>query len=253
MTNFTTTGVALHQWPRTLKPTEVTLHLGYNTSTFTSPFTRTTQTVSLPGAMHELAFNMPALKQDQQRDARAFVATLRGQAGRFIFPVYGTCRYAPPAMYSAERVTVIPLTADITTITADTTLVTADATHTQYETTFTATSCPDSVTIIGTLWLNSNRAPLQVGGWISWDDATGWRHLHIITDMAHDVESGDCTLTVEPPMRALPTPATPMHVHSPSGVFRLTGDGEGALRQAGPFASATINAIQAFPLQVTVL
>lgn len=251
MADFTTSGVPLHAWPRTLRPSDVTLHLGYNTSTFTSPFTRTTQTTELPGALHELAFSLPALGAAQQREARAFVATLRGQAGRFVFPVYGTCRYAPAAMYAAERVTIIPLTADCDTITADSTLITADATTVQYETTFGVTDCPDSVTINGTLWLNSNRAPLQVGGWLSWDDETGWRHLHIVTGMTHDATTGDCTLTVEPPMRAQPTAETPIHVHAPSGVFRLTGDGEGALRQAGPLASTTISAVQAFPLQVT--
>jgi len=250
MADFTTSGVPLHRWPADLKPSEITLHLGFSTSTFTSPFSRTTQTTELPGALHDLAFALPALNADQQRTARAFVATLRGQAGRFVFPAY-ECRYAPPAMYAAERTTIIPFTADFATITADTTLHTADATTVRYETTFTVTACPDSVTITGTLWLNSNRAPLQVGGWISWDDATGWRHLHIVTTMTHDATTGDCTLTVEPPMRAQPTDETPMHVHAPGGVFRLTSDGEGALRRAGRLASTTISAQQAFPVQVT--
>jgi len=246
--DFTTSGVPIYRWPSDLKPSEITLHLGFNTSTFTSPFTRTTQTLELPGALHELSFSLPVLNAAKQNTARAFLAQLRGQAGRFIFPAYG-CRYSPPAMYASERTTVIPLTVDSTQITADSTMHTADETEITYESMFTVTSCPDSVTIVGTLWLNSGKAPLQIGGYISWDDATGWRHLHVITEM---VVSGSCTLTVEPPMRELPTPSTPMHIHSPSGVFRLTSDGEGALRNVGKFSSTTVNAQQAFPIQVTV-
>jgi len=248
MADYTTTGVAIHQWPNTIKPAEVTLHLRYNTSTFTSPFTRTSQTTELPGALFELAATVPSLSPDAVRAARAFVATLRGMAGRFVFPAYA-CRYAPPAMSQPERVTIIGLTADTDTITADTTLHTTDATTVTYETQYTVTACPDSTTITGTLWLNSNRAPLQVGGYISWDDATGWRHLHIVTAMA--TADGVTTLTVEPPMRAQPTDDTPMHVHAPSGVMMLTSDGEGALRQAGANWVMTVSAVQAFPLQVT--
>ena len=53
------------------------------------------------------------------------------------------------------------------------------------------------------------RAPLQVGSYISWDDASGWRHLHTVTAMTHTVSTGAAVLTVAPPMRALPT----QHAH----------------------------------------
>lgn len=250
MADFTTTGVALHAWPTLIKPSEITLHLRYNTSAFTSPFTRTTQTTELPGALFEVSASVPSMSPEAVRAARAFVATLRGMAGRFVFPAYA-CRYAPPAMGQPERVTVIGLTADTDTITADTTLFTADETTVVYETQFTVSTTPSANTITGTLWLNSSRAPLQVGGFISWDDATGWRHLHIVTAMATNTDTLVTALTVEPPMRALPTTETPMHVHAPSGVMMLTADGEGALRQAGNTWGMTLSAVQAFPLQVT--
>lgn len=250
MADYTTAGVPLHRWPRTIKPSEITLHLRFNTSSFSSPFTRTTQTTELPGALHQVEAGFPSVKKTQVGELRAFFATLRGSAGRFIFPAYA-CRYEPPAMYAAERVTLIPLTADDTHITADTTLVTADATRITYEAQFGVSSCPNSVTIIGTLWLNSRRAPLAVGSYLSWDDATGWRHLHVVTALEHDATTGAATMTVEPPMRAQPTPSTPMHVHAPSGVFMLTDDGQGALRLAATLASFNLSAVQAFPLQVS--
>lgn len=249
--SFTTLGVPIHQWPAQVKPAEVSMHLRFNTSTFTSPFTRTTQTTELPGALHEAEASFPALRPALVPTVRAFISTLRGQAGRFYFPAY-TCRYTPPAMYAAERVTLLPLTADNTFITADSTLITADATHIAMEPLFTVSRCPDAVTIVGTLWLNSRRTPLQPGSWISWDDATGWRQLHQVVSMEHNVTTGAATLQVEPPMRELPTPATPMHVYAPSGVFKLVDDGQGALRQAGRQASFTIALQEAPPVQVVV-
>jgi hypothetical protein len=182
---------------------------------------------------------------------RAFFGKLRGGAGRFYFPAY-PCRYAPPAMYQPERVTIIPLTADSGTITADTTLITADATTIQFETTFGVSTCPDNETIVGTLWLNSRRAPLEVGGYISWDDASGTRHLHLLVGLEHNTGTGLATLTVEPPMRDVPTPATPMHVHAPSAILGLVDDGQGALREAARLSTFTLEAVQRFPLNITV-
>jgi hypothetical protein len=248
-TTYTTTGVPVLAWPAQVKPSEFTPHLRFNTSGFTSPYTRTTQTTELPGALWEIEANFPPLKSTQVPAMRALFASLRGQAGRFHFPVYA-CRYAPPAMYGVERITLLPLTADNTYITADTTTITADATHVQMEPVFGVSACPDAVTIVGTLWLNSRRAPLQVGSWISWDDATGWRQLHIVTGLNHNATTGAATLTVEPPMRALPTPATPMHVYAPSAIFKLVDDGQGALRQAGRLTSFTLAIQQAHPVQV---
>lgn len=250
MPDFTTLGVPVHHWPRLVKPADVTLHLRFNTATFTSPYTGTSQTTELPGALHQLDAAFPAVAPARVGELRAFIASLRGGAGRFIFPAVA-CRYAPRALGAPLRVTVIPLTADDDHITADNTHITADATTVQLEAVFTATTCPDDFTIVGTLWLNSQRAPLQVGAPISWDDATGWRHLHTVVAMEHDRTTGACTLTVEPPMRERPTPSTPIDVHAPSGIFRLADDGQGALRQAGRTTSFTVSAVQAFPIAVS--
>lgn len=245
----TAQGTPVHHWPRMLKPTEITLHLRFNTSTFTSPYTGSSQTQSLPGALHQLEAAFPPVGKERVGEFRAFLASLQGGAGRFVFPAIA-CRYAPPRLYAAERTTIVPLTADDDHITTDSTHITADATQVQLETVFTVSACPDANTIAGTLWLNSRRAPLEVGSPISWDDADGWRHLHTVTALDHNTTTGAATLTVQPPMRALPTPATPMHVHAPSGIFRLADDGQGALRQAGRLSSFTVAGVQAFPIQV---
>ncbi len=250
MPDFTTLGVPVHHWPRMVKPSDITLHLRFNTATFTSPFSGNSQTTELPGALHQLEAGFPAVPAKEVPGFRAFLAGLRGGAGRFIFPAIA-CRYAPRALGAPLRVTVIPLTVDDTHITADSTHITCDATTVQLEAVFTAGSCPDDFTIVGTLWMNSHRAPLQVGSPISWDDATGWRHLHTVVAMDHNATTGACTLTLEPPMRERPTPATPIDVHAPSGIFRLADDGQGALRQAGRTTSFSISAVQAFPISVS--
>lgn len=252
MPDFTTLGVPVHHWPRLVKASEITLHLQYNTATFTSPYTRTSQTTELPGALHQVEASFPAVVAAHVGELRAFFASLRGGAGRFIFPAL-PCRYAPRALGAPLRVTVLPLTVDDAHITADDTHITADATTVPLEAVFTASTCPDDNTIVGTLWLNSQRAPLQVGSPVSWDDATHWRHLHTVVAMEHNRTTGACTLTVEPPMRERPTPSTPIDVHAPSGIFRLTDDGQGALRQAGRTTSFTVSAVQAFPISISVV
>ena len=250
-TTYTARGLPIQPWPQGVKPTDISLNILAYTGRFTSPFTRTTQTVAWPGALVMLEAAFPPLRPVAVLDGfEAFIARLRGGAGRFLFPAYA-CRYSPPAIGQPERVTILPLTADNTYITADSTLVTADATQIQMESVFTVSACPNAVTIVGTLWFNSQRHPVGINSWISWDDATGWPHLHKIVDLVHDATTGGATLTVEPPMRALPTPSTPMHVHAPSGVFQLTDDAQGHSRRAGRLTSFSLSAQQSFPVVVT--
>lgn len=250
MPSFTTLGTPVYHWPVLVKPSEVTLHLRFNSTSFTSPYTGNTQTTSLPGALHQLEAGFPPVPAALVGDLRAFIAQLQGGAGRFVFPALG-CRYAPRSLGAPLRVTVLALTADNTTVTADRTDLTADATTVPLETVFTVSTCPDDFTLVGTLWLGSARAPLRVGSPISWDDSDNWRHLHTVVGMVRNATTGTTTLQVQPPMRYRPTPATPIDVHAPSGIFRLSDDGQGTLRQAGRFASFGLAAVQAFPLSVT--
>lgn len=252
LTTYTTAGaVPVLAWPRGLRASDATLHLWYSTSRFTSPFSRTTQTTELPGALFQLEASFPSVKKTQVGELRAFFASLRGSAGRFIFPTY-PCRYAPPPIYGAERITLLPFTCDDGYITCDSTLHTCDSTQIQMETAFTVSTCPDPETIVGTLWLNSKRYPLELGSYISWDDAEGTRHQHIVTALVHNTGTGAATLTVEPPMRALPTALTPMHVHAPSAIYLLADDGQGALRQAATMASFQLAATQWLPISIGV-
>jgi hypothetical protein len=250
MTTYTARGLPVQSLPTWLKPTDVALNINAHTSVFSSPFTRTTQTVDLPGALFSYEATFPPITRPEHiNDLRAASARSRGRAGRWLLPAYA-CRYAPPLAGLPERNTPLDLTADNTYITADTTLIKASATRVQMESVFTVASAPDNVTLIGTLWLNSRRHPLTLGSYIAWDDADDWRHLHIVVDMVHDVTTGDATLTLEPPMRALPGPSTPIHVHAPAGIFQLTDDVAADLRQSGRMVSFSLSAVQSFPLEV---
>lgn len=253
MATYTARGLQVQTLPVFLKPAEIALNIRAHTSVFSSPFTRTTQTVSLPGAMWMVEASFPPIsKDDKVHELRAWSARLRGRAGRFLFPAY-CCRYAPPLAGLPERVTWLPLTADNADghISADNTTISADATRVQMETVFTVTSSPDNTTLTGVLWFNSRRYPLTIGSYIAWDDADDWRHLHMVVGMEHDVHTGVATLEVEPPMREQPTPLTPIHVHAPAGIFQLTEDAAADLRQAGRMVSFNLTAMQSFPLEVT--
>lgn len=247
-------------WPITLhRPADgIRPHLHFNTQTFVSPFTRNTQTAQWPGALWNAEAAFPPI--DGQRGAvakqlHAFITSLRGGGGRFVFPAY-TCRYAPPEPLQPERVTLIPFTADTANVRADSTRYTADRTRWQYETVFNVTSCPDVLTIEGVLLLNSGKAPLEVGSFISWDEAAAGtfvdRHMHQVIAMSYTPTTGAAVLTVEPAMTHLPTPATPMHVHAPSAVYRMVDDAQAVLRKAGSQVSFGFTAVQSRPIKLVV-
>jgi hypothetical protein len=248
---YTARGLQVQRLPGWLKPADIALNIMAHTSVFASPFTRTTQTVDLPGALfaYEASF-APIYNPDQIKELRAVSARSRGRAGRWLLPAY-SCRYAPPLAGLPERLTWLDLRADNTVITADSTLIRADATRVQMETVFIFAGATSSTRMGGYLYFNSRRHPLEVGGFIAFDDATGWRHLHIVVDIDHNVTTGQAWVVVEPPLRVLPTPTTPMHVHAPAGIFQLTEDAAADVRQQGRMVSFSLSALQSFPLEVT--
>ncbi len=243
-------------WPHTVRPNSVTLYPQANVSAFVSPFTRTVQTAELPGALFQLQATFPPLKEAAAGEARALIARLRGRAGRFYFPV-SRCSFAVPEAYRGERVIRIALTADQTGVTADRTDITIDATQIQLESLFVPDDAGSSAAtrLPGTLYIHSHQRPLKVGQYVSWDDADGWRHLHLVVGLEWvNRATGQIVLTLEPPMRARPTSGTPVHITYPSGVFMFTADDIGQLTMgAGRLHTGlTLSAQQAFPLSITV-
>jgi len=54
-----------------------------NTQTFRSPLDGTVQTIELPGARWRASYRLPPMKRPQAAAWQAFLAALKGQAGRF--------------------------------------------------------------------------------------------------------------------------------------------------------------------------
>jgi hypothetical protein len=253
MTVFTSS-TPPQKWPAELKPSSMALNQQSNTSRFSSPFTRTSQTQELPGGLFKLSADFPIVFGAKVGIARAWAAKLRGAAGRFYWPANGRDFNILDAN-AAQLIRWVPFSADLTVIKCDSTTVTIDADKIIYDPIFTPDGLSDDATAItGTLWLNSDRNPLEVGCFISFDDADEWRHLHIVVDIEHDPLSGAATLTVEPPMRAMPTSGTPIHTINPSGIFAAVNDDQLNLNhRPGSYAEmASLDAVQAFPLKVAV-
>lgn len=246
------TSQPVHAWPAILKPSDMTLQLQFHTSSFTSPFTRTSQTQALPGALFRLTATFPPSIGSKTDQTRAWMAKLRGATGRFYWPANGI-DFNIPSAYAAETVHFVGLDVSTIDVTSDRTDITIDATQIAYWPVFTPDGeSQDRTRITGTLWLNSNRVPLKPGAYVSFDDAEGWRHLHVVVDLIMGEGSSPDVIVVEPPMRAQPTSSTAIHVRNPSGIFRLNDDDQGAIRQSAGMIGAlgTVEATQAFPLRV---
>lgn len=257
MTISFSTVQSVKPWPVGLRPNLVTLHLQSRTSVFTSPFTPGFQTQEMPGQVFNLSLGLPPFQTAQAQQVRAFLASLRGQAGRFYFPVnwYGT---AVPAPYQGEALNTIPITVDRTNLRADRTDVTVDADSFYYESIFTPNGGgTDPNELTGTLWINSGDCPLEVGSYLSFDDPTlpqvsgPHRSLHIVIEM---VTTGiTTTLTLEPPMLVQPTASTPIHIRNASGMFRLASDSEGVMTQRpGLVYETSFSATQHTPITFAI-
>ena len=72
-------------WPTLTRsaPAEMEWALVANTQTFTSPLTNSVQTVELPGARWRVDFTLRNLDEADTAVLQAFLAQLRGRAGRF--------------------------------------------------------------------------------------------------------------------------------------------------------------------------
>lgn len=246
-----TTSQPIRPWPAGVCPSEMTLQLQAHTSRFSSPFTRTTQTQELPGGLFRLILSFPPIQGEQIDMARAWFARLRGAAGRFYWPANGT-DFRIPSAYASEQLTFTRLDVSTTRITVDRTDITIDADLVALEPVFTPDGLStDRTRITGTLWLNSNQKPLRAGGYVSFDDADGWRHLHVVVEVILSAVGPD-VIVIEPPMRYMPTSSTAIHVINPSGVFALNDDDQGALSlEPGGFGRvATVEATQALPIRV---
>ncbi len=156
-----------------------------NTQIFESPLNRTLQTLELPGARWVVEMEFNGISAADGRTLKAFMAKLRGMAGRFY---YGDYSHKAPAGSAAG-----------------TPLVNG------------ASQSGGSLVTDG--W-DANQANLLLPG-----DYVGINgELKIITETIASDADGNATLVFEPPMRTSPADNTAVVTQFPKCTFRLQDD-----------------------------
>lgn len=176
-------------FPTIRRPSGASYRLRGNTQSHRSPLDGTEQTLEMPGAVWELTASWESLGTDDQRVLAAFLADLRGGAGRFTYS---------PAVWAPRRATG-----------GGTPLVNGGG---------------QSGKQLATDGWASGVQVARAGDWLSFDDTSGRRRLHMVTADAMSDASGQATLSISPPIRRSPLNDAALDVTTPSGVFRLPSD-----------------------------
>lgn len=214
-------------WPTGVEPRTRTLHRTGKSSAHVSPLNRATQTQELVGGVWKCSAEFPPLNDAEQRKMRVFTAKLRGSAGYFYFPAESTVA-AIPAQPPGQG--------------------------------------PDIVAEGPRLALQSAPRVLESQGWdaapgrlliakgehISYDDATGWRRLHVVVEDCYAQPGGLASMKVEPPVRHAVVPGGRLHLECPCGIFKLATEEEGAITQSPRSGEMSISMVEAFPPRVVV-
>jgi hypothetical protein len=185
-----------------LGPTGMQLSLRGNTqSGGRSPFDGTEQTLELPGAawVATLTFRLSSSEQPphggQAQVLEAFLASLRGRAGRFT--------WAPPRRRRGVAQTI-----------------------SGGQAARQISGAGQSGSAIVTAGWPANTANLYLpGDSIGWLDPTGRAQMHLVTAAAGSTSAGVCTVAISPPIRRSPGSATPL-LAAPSPVWRLAQDAQ---------------------------
>lgn len=176
-------------FPTIRRPSGASYRLRGNTQTHRSPLDGTTQTLEMPGAVWELTVSWENLSGDDQRVLAAFLAQLRGAAGRF---------YYSPAAWQPRRATG-----------GGTPLING--------------ASQSGASLVTDGWSASVQV-MRAGDWLSYDDTSGRRRLHMVTADVSSNGSGQTTLAITPPIRRAAADNAAVEVAAPSGVFRLPDD-----------------------------
>lgn len=231
------------EWPAEICPRTMKLHLVANTSAFVSPFNRNTQTQELPGQRWEAEVTLPLLIGNKQRIWRAWLAQLRGQAGRFYF--------GPSASMAGSTGGTISITCDSTLFTCDETWITCDNNGRQFQPPYGdgVYLSGDGTSILTEGW-DDRFSPIDVlgvGDFFSVELANGKRSLHLVTEPVEVDSDGLATINFEPPLRSAPAPGAPINYLNPSCIFRLASDAEGApTYEPGVYANSSVVLIEDF-------
>ena len=186
-------------------PATFDMGLVSNTMTFTSPLSASVQTIEMPAMRWRFSFSMQDLDAADAGLIQAFLAQLRGQAGRFTM-------YDLSAPYTRGVITGSPVVNG------------AGQTGTSL-----ATSGWDLVTP-GNLEIGDK---FSVGG-----------ELKIVTSAAISDGAGMMTINFEPPLRTAPTNGSAINFWQPTAIFKLTSDDNGWSVKAPYLTTVNIQGIE---------
>lgn len=190
-------------------PTMVVFSLVPNTQAFTSPLNGSVQTLELPGARWQFSIQYPGtLDQADRLALKAFLAKLRGAAGRFY--MWDHSHKAP-----AGAATGVPVVSG-------------------------AGQAGGTLNTSG--WTPSVTGILKAGDYFQ----VG-QELKILTANANSDGSGNATLTFESPLRAAPANGASIITTRASAIFMLKDDQQDQFQVApGQWSSITIEGVEAF-------
>ena len=194
------------------EPSKVEFWLGFNTQQHESPLSRDVQTLEMAGARWRAELTFPPMIPATWRVYTAFMAQLRGAAGRFYYPV--------------------PYPARTPRGTAGGTPLVNGGSQT-------------GSSLITDGWTAG--ATLKAGDYFHFTNGAGGRELKIVrSDITAD-GSGNLTITFDPPIRSAPADNAALTVSSPSCIFGLADDDQGRVSyEEASFGSTSLSLVERF-------
>ncbi len=197
-----------------ITPSSAEFGLISNTQSFVSPLAGTTQTLELPGSRWRCKVEFEALTDAQRRQLSAFLAQLRGQAGRFYYGDPGYKVAGPGGSAGGSPV---------------------------------VKGASQSGTSLMTDGWTANTGILQAGDYVSFDTDSG-RELHMLVADVNSDTSGNATLPFATPMRTAPGDTATVTVAGANCIMRLVDNEQArwAVNRGPLFASVGIEMVEAF-------
>lgn len=200
-------------WPTlTVRPSAFSWHLLPHTQTWTSPLNGSSQTLEMPGARWVFKLPYKKMREADWRAFTAFVARLRGAAGRF----YLSPLHALPARGVATGTPVV------------------------------SGAGQTGASLLTSGWTPSTPQILKAGDFFHVATGSG-RELKILTADATSAVDGTATLTFEPPLRGSPAANAALEIAAPSCAMRLVDDNQGQFDWAGVrYGDASVEGVEAW-------
>lgn len=240
------------KFPESIHPKSASFFLKAHTTTFTNPFSNTIQTQEMPGAVWTFRADFYLNNEEKKRIFRAFIAKLRGSAGRFYFPAEFCPRYIPSFGESeSPRILESSATADEDDWFSTSLDVTADQTHKYRVSSLSTLSVLNPTTLKVKSDKSAGELVLKAGQYISFDLTNGYRYLGVVVDDCFVSRDDFARVVIEPPLRDTPIPNASIHTARPSAVFMLSDDEQGRISEMlHKKGEVSIEAVQARPLRI---